>query len=104
MAAQREVRVDPGLERLEAKLGKSGCFDPGELVVLETGEGRSGPQIEGICQSFGGEEMRASLTKRSSLDHGILEAEGVDRLPRRLDHISGSAGGDQILAEPAAES
>jgi hypothetical protein len=84
VAAEREVGLEPPLERPEAELFKARNLGLRERLVPEVGEGRPAPKVKSFAQS-----LRRQLGSRALrlLDQG-LEAKQVELIWTDADHVT----------------
>jgi hypothetical protein len=92
VAAEREVRVDPQLERGEAKLFEPRDLALRERLVCEVGERRSLPELERLAERVGPTLLDETL-ESLEVELARLDANGV----------TGCASDDAVVAERLAE-
>ena len=99
MAPEREVGVDPLLERGQTAFLKALDVAAGELVVGEVGERGPAPQRERLAQ------LPRRLARRGGarLLHELLEAVRVELARGDAQHVATGARQQHILAERLAQ-
>jgi hypothetical protein len=103
MAAEEEVRFDPGAESVEPPILEMRGGRPRERLVLEVGERASTPKPEGGAKYFGSPSRIARLESRPTLTDEVLELLEVElarfqskHVPRRLRDENGCAVGKHL--------
>jgi hypothetical protein len=99
MAPEREIRVDASLERDEPALLEARDLVLREVVVCEVGERRTAPQRERVTQHRG---RVAGLNVARVVDE-LLEAVGVERLGRKLQHVAARTRDKRVDADRLAQ-
>src|SRR5262245_9763017 len=90
---QGQVRLDPQLERSEAKLLEAKDLRLRERLAREIGESRPAPQVERVVEQSRGLVGRCP----PCLLDELLEADEVELVGCDPDQISGLAGDDRIV-------
>ena len=87
MATQREIRVDPGLERTQAQLLQPRRLGLRGRHIGQLDERRAAPERQRIGQ-LGGRRTGIAAPKRRHADgNAALELRHVGRLRRDLEHV-----------------
>ena len=103
VAAEREVGVDPALERRDAKLLELEDRRLGERLVGEVGEGRSAPQRERLAQLVGCDSVVRCRERATTVLDEPLEVMGIDRVGLDLDRVSAGLRHEDVGREHAAQ-
>jgi hypothetical protein len=98
VAPQREVGLDPFLERPEAQLSQPCDFGPGERLVGELVQRPPAPQTQRVPQHPGGLCGLAGGERPSPLVEQRLEPARVDRGQLDAQEVPGCAGDDPVVA------
>ena len=86
--SEREVGVDPLLERGQAELLEASDLRLGERLVREVGEGRPAPERERVTEPIGCQLRVVPAERLSSLLEPALERGGVERLGSDAQDVS----------------
>ena len=90
--AQRQVGVDPGLERGQPQLLQPGRLRPGERVVGQVGQHPAAPQAQRRAQRLGGLRVPARLQRGPPGREAVLEPRRVQLLtvhPQQVPAVPG---------------
>ena len=98
--AQRQVRVDPGLDRGQPQLLQPGRLRPGERVIGQVGQHLAPPQAQRLPQRPGGLLVPARLQRRPPGREAVLEPRRVQPLTVHAQQVP-AAPGHQDLARRA---
>jgi hypothetical protein len=86
--AQRQVRVDPGLDRGQPQLLQASCLRPDERVVGQVGQHPAPPQAQRLAQRPGGLGVPALLQRGPAGRKAVLEPHGVQPLTVHSQQVS----------------
>ena len=103
MAAEREVRLDPLLQRDEPELVEPGDLGLGEGLVEEVRERRPSPERECLAERTLGRTRIAARERRATLGREADEPMDVHALGLELEDIARSARHDGFRAERLAK-
>jgi hypothetical protein len=92
--AEREVGLEPVLDRGRPQLGEPARGRLGERLVGEVGERSAAPEPERVAQDRGRALGLPGGERLAALSREALEADGVDRLRRRVEHVAAGAHRD----------
>ena len=88
VASEREVGVDPLLERGQAELLEASDLRLGERLVREVGKGRPAPERQRVTEPIGCQLRVVPAERLSSLLDPALEDGGVERLGSDAQDVS----------------
>src|SRR5215470_17588254 len=88
VAAQRQVSVDPGLQRGEPQLIQAVGLGADKTVVAEIGEHRAAPQREGSPQRLSGLSGPARVQRRPARSEQFLKPRRVQVLIVYAQHVA----------------
>jgi hypothetical protein len=100
---QRELRVDPILERGQALLPQPADLRPGEGLIRQIGERGSAPQPECSIEPLGRRAGIAGVERRASGSRELLEAVAIDAAGFGLQQITVAAGNEQVVTQRLAK-
>jgi hypothetical protein len=78
--AQRQVGVDPGLQRGQPQLLQPGRLGPGERIAVQVGQYRAAPQTQRLAQRGGGFGAPARVQRGPSRRKAVGEPRRVQLL------------------------
>ena len=82
MPAERELGVDPLLERDDPQLVEPRRLEPGELLLVEVGERRAAPERERLAQQRRAPcRLGAARFGEQALEAVRVDALGLERQP-----------------------
>ena len=87
--AERELRLDPLLDGLDAQLLEPGALGGGKGLVRELGQRRAAPELERLAERRGRGGGVTVGERRASLREEPLEAQRVDLAGVDLEHVAG---------------
>jgi hypothetical protein len=99
VAAEREVGLDPLLERNESQLLQPSDLGRCEVLVREIGERRAPPERQSLAE-LGGGRGRLGTTR---LRHQPLESSEIELVPIDAQDVAGRASGEHVAAERLAQ-
>ncbi len=103
MAAERQVGVDPVLERIQTRLVEARRLDLRERLVGELAERRAPPERERFVQQLGRAAVLVASERPPSLAGEPAEATRVEPIGIEREAIAAPAGLDHAVAERLAE-
>ena len=92
MPAQRQVGVDPGLQRGQPQLLQAGRLGPGERVVGQVGQHRAAPQLQGPAQRLGRFGVPAGFQRGPARREALLEECRVEVLAVYAQQVAAIPG------------
>ena len=92
MPPERQVGLDPLLERLQAQLLQAQALDAGERLARELGERRTAPESERVLELVGRDVggLTPCLIEQTS------EAVQVEPLEVELEYVAGGTTGRRV--------
>jgi hypothetical protein len=88
VAAEREIGLEPVLERVLVEALQPGGFGDRPGLVRELGEGLAAPKRQGLAQRLGGSSRVAAAERRPPLRAEPLERDRVDRRLVQLERVA----------------
>src|SRR5919109_3548117 len=102
--SERELGVDPVLERCQSQPLQARDLRLGEPRVSEVGQGWAAPEGESLSKGLGGGLARARGQLLSTFSEQPLEAAGVDSVGIDAQAVAGGPSGDRgLLSEGPPE-
>jgi hypothetical protein len=104
VAAEREVGLEPILERVLVQARQPGGLGDRPGLVRELGEGIAAPERQRLAQRLGGSSRVAAAERRPRLRGEPLERDRVDRRLVQLERVPGRARDEEPGPEDAPKS
>ena len=103
MAAEHQIRPDPGLDRHQGQLVQMRPFGIGEAGIGELGQRLAPPQPERFAQGGRRDRRLARLHQPASLRHQCFEADDIHIVGTDIEGVAGFGGDDRRRSEGAAQ-
>jgi len=103
VTSEREVGLDPHLEAGKPKLLQPSDRRLRKRLVTDVGEGGPAPELKGLAEHGGRSSRVASRERLPTLPEQTLEATGIDRFRREIQHVPGRHRADDVGPERLAQ-
>ena len=103
VSPERQVGLDPPLEREHSELLEAPCNGVEQRLLREVGERATAPEGEARREGRGGHSGIAVLERAASLVRELLEALQVERPGLHREHVPSAARLDRLLSQGLAE-
>ena len=103
LVAEREIGVDPVLQRRQASLLEPCDLSLSERLVGEVGQRRTAPQPERVAKTSGRGGGICAVERSAALGRQPLELVSVELIGRKLELIPGPPGVQQAIAQRPAQ-
>ena len=103
LATEREIGVDPNLQRRQTRLLQPGDLSLSERLVGEVSQRRPPPQPQRIAQEAGGGRGISPGQRLAALDGQTLELVGIELTRRQLELIATAPGVHHAITQRPAQ-